>query len=502
MISDRVSHPFFVRTISTSSKGASHDPIDVEHNARSGPRKLVFASDQKPAHSFFSASDEATVLPEIPFKGKARNVNDFFVGDMTAAEHSAVVKTGWGGGVREGEEWMAPWPGGDWPSHEGAAGPSKALPSLMKKRKSRQVPRSIDSDRTDRWSSFLKHESAPDEPGHPPSRCPQPNSTSNLCDIIDAFKAFRRKKVVGDRETWSERYRPHRAEEILGNKAEAIYLRDWLLALQVGGGRKVVRKVNRSKRQLVEGWIVDDIVLFGDVNDDEGEEDQAEDLEEPESPLGGRPDDYPPLTTRLTNIILLTGPHGSGKSAAVYAAADELGWEVFEVYPGVGKRTGANLMSLVGDVGKNHMVVNGGGKIELEEKGHITSFLKRPKDAEVSSGKASQRSTTVTIEAQQEGHNEFEEREVRQSLILIDEVDILFAEEYTFWPAVVALIADSHRPVILTCNGETSQPTLSYLTLTPHRSAASTTSSVTAPGNITLSTTIIVPCRTVPRSDC
>jgi hypothetical protein len=44
----------------------------------------------------------------------------------------------------------------------------------------------------------------------------------------------------------------------------------------------------------------------------------------------------------------------------------------------------------------------------------------------------------------------------RQSLILIDECDILFNEENTFWPAVIALIRDSRRPVVLICNGTSS----------------------------------------------
>jgi hypothetical protein len=54
------------------------------------------------------------------------------------------------------------------------------------------------------------------------------------------------------------------------------------------------------------------------------------------------------------------------------------------------------------------------------------------------------------------GEVEGDETSFRQSVILLDEVDILFEEEGTFWPAVVSLIATSHRPVILTCNGTSS----------------------------------------------
>ena len=500
--SDRVSTSHFAQTTFTSSKGASHDPIDVERSARSGPRRLVFAGDQKPAHSFFSASGEPTALPEIPLKGKAMNVNNFFKAEKMVAEHPGVVKTGWGGGIREGEEWLAPWPGGDWPSHESAAGPSMAPASLPKKRKNLQVPCSVNSDDADQWSSLLTLDSARHRPRHLPSRYLQPLSAALVCESHEAFKALPCRTAVGDRETWCERYRPHRAEEVLGNEAEAIYLRDWLLALQVGGGRRIVRKVKRPKQQLVDGWIVDDIGSFGDVEDDESEEEQSEHLEESESTFGERPDEYPPLTTRLSNTILLSGPHGSGKSAAVYAAGTELGWEVFEVYPGIGKRTGANLMSLVGDVGKNHMVVKGGGKIDLEKKGHFKSFFRESKDGEVSFGNSNQRTASGAIETEQDCLNGPEEREIRQSLILIDEVDILFAEEYTFWPAVVALIAESRRPVILTCNGETSRHTVSWSNLTTHRFAASTTCSITASNDFTLSSTIITPCHTLPRDTC
>ena len=94
---------------------------------------------------------------------------------------------------------------------------------------------------------------------------------------------------------------------------------------------------------------------------------------------------------------------------ARHACTAELGFAVFELYAGVGRRSGKELASAVGQLSRNHMVAG-----------------------------------------------EAAENAPRQSLILLDEVDLLMDDDAGFWPAVVELVRDSHRPVILTCNG-TSQ---------------------------------------------
>jgi DNA polymerase III delta prime subunit len=173
----------------------------------------------------------------------------------------------------------------------------------------------------------------------------------------------------------------------------------------------------------------------------------------------------------------MTGPQGSGKSAAVYAVAEELGWEVFEVYPGIGRRTGSNLMSLVGDVGKNHVIT---GKATPKKAKAASTGMPKPipvsffgaAPVAVKNGVARKRANQLPMSSQgSEGdpmrlddsdEEKEEEAEVledrkhgfRQSLILLDEADLLFDEESSFWPAVISLIAESRRPIILTCNGE------------------------------------------------
>jgi hypothetical protein len=260
-----------------------------------------------------------------------------------------------------------------------------------------------------------------------------------------------------NREGWTEAHRPRTTASVLGNELEATYVRDWLLALSVGSteARRVIRRIPRRKAADSDtDWIVDD--MYGEPFTDDAYEDLPEPEDEPEFPLGGRPDKYPVIDYWIGNALLLTGPTGCGKSAAVHAAATELGWDVFEVYPGIGKRTGANLLALVGDVGKNHMV---GEKREkkVATADKVKSFFggaKKPTGAGSAADPVALDHTPVKAKFDDKPKEAAEEGKTKQSLILIDEADILYEEESTFWPAVVKLIADSHRPVVITCNSE------------------------------------------------
>lgn len=332
-------------------------------------------------------------------------------------------------------------------------------------------------------------------------------------------------------ETWCDKWRPRRAEHVLGNEKEATYLREWLSALElqlqpgeppepisatvlnssavkevVDSRRKqakrprpqvvrTVEKQRRRKKQRLDSddedhWIVDDDYAMVEAQSTEAEEEelnigspkrlsrlrriQSSPAPSPETCPSPTLDKIPPHANTLSfsedlhNTILLAGPVGSGKTAAVYACANELGWDVFEVHPGTGKRSGVCIEQLIGEVGKNHMV----GKAskakakpkEGEEKSvFMNMFAKGKGSANISQSEAIDESMKVDNIAsaredfgfvmQPEAQAVGESTTVRQSLILLEEVDILFEEDRGFWTAVINLIKDCKRPVVLTCNG-------------------------------------------------
>ena len=312
-------------------------------------------------------------------------------------------------------------------------------------------------------------------------------------------------------EQWSDKWRPRRADHVLGNEQHALYLRDWLQALRLEGesmrpvvpaptkngqakkrkvkkGKKpdIVRHVKKRRRDNLE----DDFLAPDDLTEDE--EDYGLDMQSSDwddfafcremdakinestdgsrgsSPLSAIGEDSPAISYKptrfgrqISNTILLAGPSSSGKTAAVYACAEELGWEVFEVYPGIGERSGTELNKLIGDVGKNHTVKvqqtpkKSRGKSAFFQK-QTEPVIKRTRrvldsDDDIDLiGSASVATREVTPELL------VGEPVVNQSVILIEEADVLYQTDTNFWPALVNIIKQCRRPVILTCNGMSS----------------------------------------------
>ncbi|KAF9534323.1 hypothetical protein CPB83DRAFT_889319 [Crepidotus variabilis] len=354
---------------------------------------------------------------------------------------------------------------------------------------------------------------------------------------ISHLASFRPEDAPNSRRPWCDKWRPSTAEEVLGNERSAVYLRDWLRALEVqwevkepqpsapevqslpgsqrsgkGKGKskekekvkgkesksrgtkrpRIVRAVDKSRKKrsnmdwILESdeeedeygepeWLNDGFDEFGGIAYVPGTEPPAS------SPASSNPgtvaeecdvpdwEERPPQLGQLHNTILLAGPSGSGKTACVYACAEELGWDVFEVYPGIGKRNGASIDNLVGEVGKNHLVLqnrapaSGAGDIlqsylksKGQQKGDEGGSAEPESLAQFSPRKKSSvmQGDSVTL-----GDNDIGVPAVRQSLILLEEVDILFKEDTNFWSTVTKIIQECKRPIICTCNDVSLVPT-------------------------------------------
>lgn len=278
---------------------------------------------------------------------------------------------------------------------------------------------------------------------------------------------------------WTDRWRPRSAMEVIGNQDHAIFLRDWLWALKVQSSKDAAThagSADRSRQSMQTSSLIDDdeLDLLGPLTAPQ---------QPPIASLAAGPLRFDPQGG-LSNLIVLYGPPASGKTSAVFACAEELGFEVFEVFAGKGKRGGKELKEQVGDLGKNHMV-GGGGSGGGEKRGRPVDAASGLKAMFAGNSTASSREAApdkpikkrkLVIPdsqdtpdemalSQEDGHSKELNNDsplatkvpvphttARQSLILIEEVDVLFRDEASFWQGLLDLVRSSRRPIVLTCN--------------------------------------------------
>jgi len=201
-------------------------------------------------------------------------------------------------------------------------------------------------------------------------------------------------------ELWIHKFRPRLADEILS--PQGLELRDWIT-----GNRKIVSSTPPNDS---DDFIVDDVSV-------------SEDDMSPRKPCRKR--EY----TSYSNVVILTGPHGVGKSAAVACVAEELGYQVFEISPG-SRRGAKEVMEAIGEVGQSELVTK-----------HQPFRSVRPVNSSLGGGISRQ----------------------RKGLICLEEIDVLYEEDRGFWTCITSLIERSRQPIIMTCNGTSSSPATSCL---------------------------------------
>ncbi|KAK2889098.1 hypothetical protein Q8A67_014473 [Cirrhinus molitorella] len=293
---------------------------------------------------------------------------------------------------------------------------------------------------------------------------------------------------------WTDKYQPQQSSEVIGNSASVGQLHSWLKEWKIRADTEERRRRQEERRVKKENsnelW---------DCGDFEGDTVSIDHEQE------------------LCNTVLMIGPSGVGKTAAVYACAQELGFKVFEVNSSV-LRCGRLILSQLTEATQSHQVdiqriktfrsenINQ-SKIKPDppcREGHrkVTSSSKKtsssPSISRLSTkpqpvkltrffklssrksvGKTSdgpehyihavelkpdrlERSVSSFEDNRQgdqestcpsKGHtSDGPGRTAPVSLILFEEVDVIFPEDVGFLAAIRTFMSTTKRPIILTTN--------------------------------------------------
>ena len=310
-------------------------------------------------------------------------------------------------------------------------------------------------------------------------------------EIATSLCAF--DKFECETQDWVHKYAPASADRVLQSGREVFILRDWLQNLTINSvgfraddtsknkdssmfPRRALMKKKRRRAEELDGFVLS--------SDDEGNEMcQVTDSE-----------NYHPTSStlkrsvvrskdagnscngeRVPNTVVISGSHGCGKTAAVYAVARELGFEVFEINAG-SRRSGRDILDKVGDMSQNHLVKHASSdqgadtinEVEnmrlLDEKlkqdldsgrqGTMKSFFKSREAPKISPSKRKPKAQKPSPKPDPPR----KQQNQKQSLILLEEVDVLFDEDKAFWATTLELLVQSKRPVIMTCTDESLLP--------------------------------------------
>ncbi|OQU99073.1 hypothetical protein CLAIMM_04763 isoform 1 [Cladophialophora immunda] len=269
----------------------------------------------------------------------------------------------------------------------------------------------------------------------------QPASITRLEAIIESSRSSFDKGMAAGPQLWCHEYAPTCWQEVLEPQRKALH--DWLSNLKVhqvqtGKLQSKAKPPTPKKRRKRKSDEMDDFIAYSD-------------------------DDDARSTANGKNAILLVGPSGSGKTASVFAVAQQLGFEVFEIHPGM-RRSAKDIQDKVGDMTQNHLVQHSDtpsrrSSISVDDRDTVSTtpgLLENPNTIAnlMGPGKGGKQSK---ISERREG-KEPKTKSQKQSLVLFEEVDILFEEDKGFWSGVQSLIRTSKRPVILTCNSVDSVP--------------------------------------------
>ncbi|KAL3473951.1 hypothetical protein BJX99DRAFT_248545 [Aspergillus californicus] len=327
------------------------------------------------------------------------------------------------------------------------------------------------------------HLSNPTTDGLPSIETLHPAVSRLYSSLPTSMAAFDRGEY--EPQLWTLKYTPNSAAEVLCATKEALMLRDWLKHLIVSSvetgnaskaGEKLKRKEEkkrkrRKKTDKVDGFVVSSDDEASEMGEISGSDDElAGDVTVSTKRTVIRSGD---LTVnlkggnergRIANVILISGPSGCGKTASVHAVAKEMDFEVFEINSG-SRRSAKDILDRLGDMTQNHLVHN------LHSSGNPSTTQTSATELQAGGLEEAKQNKLMgffksnpTLAAKEPGRPAVREldtkrtRTQKQSLILIEEADILFEEDKQFWSGVLTLIHQSKRPIVITCHDENLIP--------------------------------------------
>lgn len=147
------------------------------------------------------------------------------------------------------------------------------------------------------------------------------------------------------------------------------------------------------------------------------------------------------------NLLILTGPLGSGKTCSVYSVAAELAMKVIEVNAS-SKRTGKMMLQDLQEATQSHKVNRDKSQKsqEVVEPLVLKTYKRKGRPKKLSNEKPNSGQKKETLSQQSSSQ---EVGRTAMSLILIDDADIVFDQDDGFSSAISQLVQSSKRPVVL-----------------------------------------------------
>ncbi|XP_067315550.1 ATPase family AAA domain-containing protein 5b isoform X2 [Pseudorasbora parva] len=290
---------------------------------------------------------------------------------------------------------------------------------------------------------------------------------------------------------WTDKYKPQHSSEVIGNPTSVgqlhSWLKEWKIRADIEERRRRQEERRMKKENGNESW---------DCGDFKGDTVSIDHERE------------------LCNTVLMIGPSGVGKTAAVYACAQELGFKVFEVNSSV-LRCGRLILSQLTEATQSYQVdiqrvktlnpeIINQSKIkpppcdkanrkatsskETLSSPSVSCLSGKPQPVKLthyfklsskkSAGKTSGpercihavelkpgrlQSSWSGFKSKRQGDKELmcsskdptsvgQNQTIPMSLILFEEVDVIFPEDVGFLAAIRTFMSTTKRPIILTTN--------------------------------------------------